>query len=101
MSIAPKEHDFSDQRSKLVTLVKTKVSEMAMTVEQTLAVASLVGSDPMIECLIRVDQQSWLALQDTFSAYSKEDRLKKFLSVSEQIRLDPIVKGKYHSAYSS
>ena len=65
-----------------------------LTVEETISVAELVDSDPMLECLTQVDRQSWQALEDLFNSYSVEDKRKKFKAVTDQIQQDPIVKGK-------
>ena len=59
-----------------------------------LEVASLVENDTMLDCLTEADKLSWQSLVNLFQAYSAEDRKKKFMSVSEAIVQDPIVKGK-------
>lgn len=54
--VAPKGHDFTEQRDSLITKVKSLLAQMEdLSVAETLAVASNVETEPMVECLIRVD----------------------------------------------
>ena len=55
----------------------------------------MVIDDPMLDCLVDIDKSSWKALEDLFQAFAEEDKAEKFLAVSEQIKQDPVVKGKY------
>ena len=66
-----------------------------LSVEKTLSIAELVESDPVLDCLINIDKQSWRELENLFTAFCIEDKRKKFMSVSEMIEEDPIVKGKW------
>lgn len=75
--VAPQDHDFREQRESLIVKVKSLVAQMeSLSVAETLAVASSVESEPMIECLIKVDQHSWRLLTDIFVNWSVEDRKK-------------------------
>jgi len=42
-------------------VVKTRLANMQddLSVEETLSVAELVDSDPVIDCLIKVNRSSW------------------------------------------
>ena len=71
-----------------------KMQETNLSVEETLSIAELVDSDPVINCLVKIDQKSWQELEDLFTAFSIEDKRKKFMHVSDMIEQDPIVKGK-------
>ena len=69
----------------------------SLSVEETLSVAGLVDSDPILDCLINIDRKSWQELEDLFTSFSIEDKRKKFMHVSDMIEQDPIVKGKYQA----
>ena len=57
-----------------------------LSVEEILSVAELVDSDPVLDCLIKVDRCSWKDLEDLFTAFSIEDKRLKFMQVSEMIQ---------------
>ena len=68
-------------------MVKTRLAEMqdTLSVEESLSVAELVDSDPVLDSLIKIDKKSWQELEDLFTAFSIEDKRKKFMQVSDMI----------------
>ena len=78
---------FAEKGPFLDSLVKRRLSEMQndLPLEELLQIASLVDSDPMLDCLIELDRKSWLGLESLFETYSVEDKRKKFMAISASI----------------
>lgn len=66
-------------------LVKSRLLEMQdnLSVSETLSIAELVDCDPMLNSLIKMDKQSWNEIESLFTAFSIEDKRKKFMIASE------------------
>ena len=84
-------------QEEVIHEVKAKLMEMkdGYSTDQILSIANLIDSDPMTECLVKLNRQQWDIMVDHFETQSTEDKRENFCLGSEHYSTDKIVKGKW------
>ena len=68
--------------------------ESKLEVEELLGIVGLLDSDPMLDCLTALDKRCWQSLNKLFEEQEIEDKRAKFMTISQSLVDDPIMKGK-------